>query len=264
MHFTLAALAGALLLGSAPATAELVKLKLGRGAELRIAIEPARGNAAAYALLFAGGHGKIDLDEAGEPRGLRGNFLIRARGHLRAQGVGVVLVDAASDQQGAEGLWPYRLSAAHAADVGQAVRLMRQRYGRPVWLVGTSAGTLSVANAMARLIGPERPDGVVYTASVTRPTRRRPATVFDANLASYAGPALVISHETDGCVATPAADAPRLIAALAGARPKKLEIVAGGLPPRSDPCEAHSQHGFFGIEAQVMGMIAAFILRGGG
>ncbi len=254
---------GSGLLWSVPAAAELVKIPLRPNIEIRVAIEPPQGQAAAYALIFAGGHGKIQLDEAGQPQGLRGNFLIRARRHLAARGIGMVLVDAPSDYQGPEGLWPYRMAHQYAGDMGQVVNLVKKRYGRPVWLVGTSAGTLSVANAAARLSHDNRPDGVVFTASITRPTRRRTDTVFSVHLAAYTGPALVVSHEGDSCVATPAGDAPRLLAALASARPKKVQIFSGGLPPKSEPCEAMAQHGFYGIEAQVMNAIADFIIRPG-
>lgn len=257
-------LASALLLASlavAPAAAELVRITLRPNIGIRVAIEPPAGRAMAYALIFAGGHGKIELDDAGQPRGLRGNFLLRARHHLKARGIGLVLVDAPEDYQGPEGLWPYRMHHAYAGDIGQVVNLAKTRYRVPVWLVGTSAGTLSVANGTARLSHANRPDGVVFTASITRPTRRRSDTVFGVHLAAYNGPALVMSHQDDGCVATPAADAPKLLAALAAAQPKKMLILSGGSPPQSEPCEARAQHGFFGIEAQAMNAIADFILR---
>lgn len=250
-----------ILIAAAPASAELVKLQPRAGVELRLAVAAPAGNAAAYALLFAGGHGKIQLDESGQPQGLRGNFLIRARAHLAARGIGLVLVDAPSDRQGARGMFGWRQSAEHAADIGQAVRAIRQRFGRPVWLVGTSAGTVSAANAAARLAGAQRPDGIVLTATITRQVRGRGFTVFNLGLAAYTGPALVAAHEGDACEATPPGDAPRVLAALAAARPKKLMMFAGGLPPRSAPCEARAQHGFLGIEAQVMSAIADFILR---
>jgi hypothetical protein len=244
-----------------PASAELVRLQPRPGVELRLGVE-ARGGVQAVALLFAGGHGRLTLDGSGQPQTLRGNFLIRARHQLGARGIAVVLVDAPSDHQGDAGLTGYRQSATHAAEIGLAVAAMRQRFGRPVWAVGTSNGSLSVASAAAQLHGAQRPDGAVFTSSVTQPTRRN-GSVFDVSLASYTGAALVASHEGDGCRATPAADAPRLLAALAGSRPKKLLIFNGGSPPRGDPCEAFSQHGFVGIEGQVMNAIADFILRPG-
>ena len=77
-------------------------------------------------------------------------------------------------------------------------------------------------------------------------------------------PALVMSHRKDGCVATPAADAPKLTARLTKAKKVDVIILDGGDPPQSDPCEARSQHGFLGIEAKAVDAIAQFIKNGGG
>ena len=62
-------------------------------------------------------------------------------------------------------------------------------------------------------------------------------------------------------MATPPSGARQLFSALAGARPKKIQMFSGGSPPRSEPCEAFAQHGYIGIEAPVMNGIADFILR---
>lgn len=269
MRTLASALAATLIAGFAavPVSAELVKLQPRPGVELRIAVEAPRGAAAAYALLFAGGHGKIELDERGEARGLRRNFLARARQILKDRGIGVVMVDAPSDHQGESGLWPIRTQPVHGADIGQIVRLVRQRFGRPVWLVGNSAGSPSVANGAARLVGVEAPDGVVLTSSLTLPPSRpprRPVSVFDVSLGAYRGATLVVAHEGDTCAFTPPGDAARILAAFAAARPKKLLMVKGGAPRQSEPCESLSEHGFLGIEAQVMNAIADFILRPGG
>jgi hypothetical protein len=249
-----------LLLVAAPASAELVKSQPRPGVELRIAIE-APPNAAAYALIFAGGHGKLQLDDSGQARGLRGNFLVRARNYLTARGIGIVLVDAPSDSQGAEGLWPVRVSQVHAADIGQVIRLVRQRFNRPVWVVGTSAGTLSAAAVAAYLQGADRPNGIVFTSSITARTKRIRQTALDVNLAGYTGAVLITAHEGDACMATPPSGARQLFSALAGARPKKIQMFSGGSTPRSEPCEAFAQHGYIGIESQVMNAIADFILR---
>jgi hypothetical protein len=244
---------------STSAFAELVRLQPRPGVELRLGIE-ARGNVQAVALLFAGGHGRLSLDEGGQPQTLRGNFLIRARHQLAARGITIVMVDAPSDRQSEAGLTGYRQSGAHAAEIGLVVAAMRERFGRPVWVVGTSNGSLSVASAVAQLQGAQRPDGAVFTSSVTQPTRRN-GSIYDVSLARYTGAVLIASHDGDGCRASPASDSPRLLAALSGARPKKMLTFNGGAPPRSEPCEAFSQHGFLGIEGQVMNAIADFILR---
>ncbi|MCW5773385.1 MAG: hypothetical protein KIT16_17215 [Rhodospirillaceae bacterium] len=255
-------MAAIVLVAAGPAqAAELLRIPLRPNVEIRAAVEPPSGRAVAFALLFAGGNGKIELDDRGQPQSLRGNFLIRARHYLRDRGIGVVMVDAPSDYQGEEGLWPYRLNVMYAGDIGQVVNRVKKRFRRPVWLVGTSAGTLSIAVATAHLSYDNRPDGIVFTSSYTRPTRRHPLSVFNMSLASYNGPALVVAHSDDGCMATPPSDAPRLLAALGAARPKKFVTISGGSPARSGPCQGRSQHGFFGVEAQAMGAVADFILH---
>ncbi len=243
-----------------PARAELMRLDTRPGVTLPLAIEAPPGGAVAVALLFAGGPGWIDLSESGAPRQLAGNFLIRSRNHLLARGVAVVMVDAPSDRAGPRGMQLWRLTPDHARDIGQAVRAMRQRFNRPVWVVGTSAGTVSAANAAARLAGAERPDGVVFTSTITRSGQGSRDKIFDVPLGNYTGAAFMAAHADDACQWTPAADVPQIEAALARAAPKASRLFSGGPPPQNPPCEARSAHGFLGIEAQVMGAIAEFML----
>ena len=246
-----------LLALAVPARAELVRLPTRPGVTLPLAIEAPRGQATAWALIFAGGEGALSLDASGQPTQLRGNFLIRARQHLSSAGIGLVLVDAPSDRSG--GLRGFRHTAEHAADIAAAVTEIRRRFGRPVWLIGTSAGTVSVAHALPRLTGPARPDGVVQTASITRTSRNNAYSALQAPIGGYTGAVYVASHQDDACQITPSADTPQLLAAFSGARPNAMRIFTGGLPPRSDPCQAMSAHGFLGIEAEVMAAIAAFV-----
>ena len=56
-----------------------------------------------------------------------------------------------------------------------------------------------------------------------------------------------------------AADAPKLRKGLTSAKVVDVVLLSGGDPPRSDPCEAMSQHGFLGIEGQAVDAIAKFV-----
>ena len=59
------------------------------------------------------------------------------------------------------GLTNQRLTQAHADHLAQVIAAVRTRWpGKPVWLVGTSNGTLSVFNAAARLTGAALPNGI--------------------------------------------------------------------------------------------------------
>ena len=61
----------------------------------------------------------------------------------------------------------YRGTQDYAEDVNAMVRYMRSQSVRKVWTIGTSRGTLSVANYVARYSKPRErtgPDGQIYTS----------------------------------------------------------------------------------------------------
>ena len=63
-------------------------------------------------VLLAGGTGYVNLDDAGCPRALRGNSLVRSIPHFRAAGFFTALVDAPSTHQGVDGLEGFRTTRA--------------------------------------------------------------------------------------------------------------------------------------------------------
>ena len=60
----------------------------------------------------------------------------------------------------------------------------------------------------------------------------------------------------------PGGGAPKLSKALKNARNVETVLLDGGAPPRSEPREAMSQHGFLGIENAAVDAIAKFIKAG--
>jgi pimeloyl-ACP methyl ester carboxylesterase len=245
----------AALFVAAPAQAEFVQVPSRPGVTVPIAIEPPNGPAAAWALLFVGGDGALNLSDAGAPRSVLSSvYVIRSRQHLTAAGIGVVVVDMPG---GVGGNPRFRRSPEHMADVGAVVRTIRQRFNRPVWIVGHSNGGITAGGAARTLSGAARPDGLVLTSATNVKIRRDPGTPMDPF--PYTGPVLVIAHQSDGCSYSPPSDAPILLAAFTAARPKALRMFTGGSGVRGDPCFGSSYHSFIGIEAQVMAAIAAFI-----
>ena len=123
-------------------------------------------------ILLAGGNGVLDLiqtgGQAGDIRDLQGNFLIRsARRFLNAR-YNVAMLDAAPAFPDPDGLNNQRLTQAHADHIGAVIGVVRARWpNKPVWLVGTSNGTLSAVNAAARLTGANLPTGIVLTSAIT-------------------------------------------------------------------------------------------------
>ena len=214
---------------------------------------PEADKARAVAILFPGGLGKTDLQqESARPVLDRGNFLVRTRRLFAGASIATAVVDAPSDQPG--GMEDdFRLGSAHAEDIGKVVADLKTRFpGLPVFLVGTSRGTISAASAGNRLA--KGVDGVVLTATLFLAAGRRPGlSGFD--FSTIPTPVLLVHHVSDGCTYTPYSSAKRL------ADRFPLVSVSGGLPPRSKPCEAMSEHGFLGKEAETVDAIAKWILK---
>ena len=214
---------------------------------------PEKGKVRAVAILFAGGPGKVDLERETAHTTLdRGNFLVRSRQLFVRNDIAAAVVDAPSDQsQGMDD--QFRLGGAHAEDIGKVIADLRTRFpSLPVFLVGTSRGTISAAS-IGRHAG-KAVDGVVLTATLFLPTKGRPGlSGFD--FASIPSPLLFVHHVDDGCTYTPHSSARRL------ADRYPLISVSGGLPPQSKPCDALSAHGFLGREADTVSAIAKWMLK---
>ena len=218
-------------------------------------------NPVASVILFAGGHGALRLQSASSMKWGKGNFLVRTRDKFAAHNLMVAVIDAPSDQQkGMNGL--FRMGSAHAGDIGAVAAYLKKEAAVPVWLVGTSMGTFSAAGGA---IAAKNVDGLVLTSTITRAksqwniAQSHGDGVASMPLQKVTAPALIVSHAKDGCDITPAGDAPKLRKGLANAKVVDVVLLSGGDTPRSDPCEAMSQHGFLGIEGQAVDAIAKFI-----
>ena len=195
------------------------------------------------AVLFVGARG-----EFGEAA--RTNFLARVASSFVAQGISVAIPDVPSDH--ADGMTDgFRASAEHATDVAAVITFLQQRAAVPVWLVGTSRGTIPAASVAARL-GPPHVAGLVLTSTVW------PALRAVTSLGQVQVPTLVVHNRNDGCQESPFSAAADGVAALTHAPAKDFVAISGGrsLGPA---CRALSPHGFYGIEDQVVPPITAWI-----
>lgn len=234
------------------------------GVTVRYAAIKPDGAPQAVALLLVGGQGLLRIpDQPGPNWQNPGNFLSRSRENFRRRGFYVAVVDSPSDHPRGM-ISNFRSTADHAADLAAVIADLRRRVpGVPLWVIGTSRGTVSAANLAARVPGAAGPDGVVLTSSVTRPAEGVNApsrdSVFDSDLAQIRIPALVLSHKYDACQVTPPADATRILGKLTNSPHKEVILVEGGDAPRGDPCEAYAAHGYVGMEDQAVGTIASWI-----
>lgn len=211
----------------------------------------------AAVILFAGGHGGLQIAADGALGWGKGNFLIRSRQLFVDQGLLTVVIDAPSDRQSAPYLAGFRQGPEHAADVQAVIAWVRQQSGLPVWLVGTSRGTQSIAAVATRLSRADGPDGLVLTATILTDPKAPSVTAMALDKLSI--PVLVAHHELDGCSHCAFSEMPNLMRKLDGLPRKQLLSFRDGVS-RGDPCEAMAYHGFNGIEREVVGQIAGWVL----
>lgn len=213
-------------------------------------------------ILFAGGTGLVSMSPSatGVPTVRSNNFVVRTREEYANRGFMVAVVDAPSDRQGTNGMigGNFRASAEHAQDIAAVVAYMRSQASLPVWLVGTSCGTISAANTAIRLT--EGIGGTVLTSSITSGNDCG-TNVLNMNLSAIRVPTYIVAHDQDQCVISPPSGAQTVVGSLTNAPMTARGMLTGGSPPTSGPCDALSQHGFLGIETQAVDAIADFINR---
>lgn len=212
----------------------------------------------AAVILFAGGHGGLQIQPNGGFKWGEGNFLVRTRRLFAENGLAVAVVDAPSDRQSSPYLSGFRQTSEHVVDIKAVIAWLRQQTNIPVWLVGTSRGTQSAAFIATQLTRNDGgADGLVLTSTILSDRKGRPVPAMA--LDKIAIPVLVVHHEQDGCEHCAYRDIPRLMEKLGPTRKKELVTYKGGRN-RGDPCEAFAYHGFNGLEKDVVARIAGWIL----
>ena len=213
----------------------------------------------ASVVLFASGKGKIGVRKDGTIKNA-GNFLVKTRKLFASHGLLVAVFDAPSDQKGSDGMSGYRITEDHAADVAAVVKRLRELATVPIWLIGTSRGTISAANAAARLPPPVGPDGIVLTSTVVETGNRGQDSIHKTALERIKVPTLVFHHKKDGCYVTLWSEAKDLAKKLTAAPKVETIGVTGGESGDVDKeCKNGSHHGFKGIREEVVKQIADWI-----
>ena len=222
---------------------QVVDFETRKGAIQRILfITPKKPTAAV--ILFAGGGGKIDIQTDGSIVS-DGNFLVRSRERFVKQGFMTAVFDAPSDKYT---LRDNRTESWHVWDVATVVDYIKKRYRLPVWLVGTSRGTMTIGYVGAQIS--KFIDGVAFTASMDD------ASHLPINQITV--PAFAMHHAKDDCFVTTQAAAKDIAKGLVKSPKVELVFLNGGID-QGRSCGAQAHHGFNGIEDEAVGKIAAFI-----
>jgi predicted esterase len=155
--------------------------------------------------------------------------------------------------------YDYRLTKDHMAEIGSVIRHIRQRSQAPIWLIGTSRGTVSATRAA--LVMPGEIDGIVLTASVVR---RTVGNVSSQEIENIRRPVLMVHHVADACPVCPHDEAKTLLERFSAAPRKAFFSVSNGANPREGVCGPLHWHGFPGAEQEVVDRVMDWILAGHG
>lgn len=233
---------------------KLVRIETARPSSLIPLFVQAKDGAKTTVLLLPGGKGGIGaLGKDGRPSGT--NFLIRSGELFLATGFNVAMMAKPSDLPELDG--HTRVSADHMDDIRKTVSYLRQRFGVPVWIVGTSWGATSTAAAAISLRDENLIAGIVLTSSIT--DYRIKQAVPRLELEKVNVPTLVMHHEQDACQHCRPFEVSFILQGLKAAPVKKQIMVSGGDNPTGDPCNEFHYHGYVGMEKDAVETIAAWI-----
>ena len=236
---------------SSQAQGRMVQLDIGREAAQLPVYAMTQPDAVATVILLPGGDGDSGKIVDGQPSSK--NFLTRSRGLFFAEKFNVLVAFRATDLPGLD--YDYRVSATHMQEMAAVVRHARQLSSAPVWLIGTSRGTVSGTAATIAL--PEGTvQGLVLTSSVTS---KKTGAIGTQQIGKIGVPTLVVHHQYDACKFCVPHEAARITDGLKSAPIKKFLMVKGGFNPVGDPCAAEHWHGFINHEKETVQLISQWI-----
>lgn len=223
------------------------------GAEIPVYLRATPGASATLLLLPGGAGGIGKVGPSGWPDGA--NFLVRSAPLFSARGFNLAIVARPSDQTDMD--YPFRVSPSAMEDLRRVLRQVRSTFAGPVWVVGTSRGTVSGAAAAIAMRDEGLIDGLVLASSVT--SSKIPGAVPAQALDKLSIPVLVLHHEKDACKVCRPEEAPAIDRGLTHSRKHALILFSGGEGESGNPCEALHFHGFIGAEPQAVERITDWI-----
>ena len=222
--------------------AEILNIQGAAGNTIPVYWEKVEG-ATATVILLSGGDGEVRFrGSESKPRG--NNFLIRSYDLFLNHKVNVALMGTNIPLTFEE-----RAKDSHLADLATIANTARGLSPVPVWLVGTSRGTVSAALAAIKYSDKKVFDGVVLTSALV--SWKKPYAIGRQNIEKITMPVLVYMHEDDACEWCQFHEAKGLIGKFKNAPVQAFMGVRGGTP-EGNPCHASHNHGFMGMEEKAV------------
>ncbi len=173
----------------------------------------------------------------------------------------VVIFDSPEDLPTANHWSAARQGADHLSRVEDVVRHYREKFDKPVWLLGHSMGSISITEFYKRLQANKAESlvaGLILSGGVN-------GTTF--NYETTRLPVLVLHHENDECVGNTLAHARRVHARLreGGNTNTELVFINSGTrsPDSSNPCRS-GYHMYFGAGPDVAKVLDQFMSKNPG
>ena len=160
---------------------QLISLPTRRNVTVRILLRTPSNSPKGTFLFFPGSEGSL-VNNEGRPRW----------GYTRTfpeLGFTTAIVDMPSDKPAWAGD-RFRTSTEHVEDVKKIIEFVNQKWPKPIFLIGHSAGTISVGHVAATL-SDERLNGIVLTGA--------PSLLARLPLHQIVYPALFVHHKDDTC-----------------------------------------------------------------
>ena len=209
--------------------------------------------ASAVLLLFEGGPGMPSF-----PVQQRSGFMTKSLNLFVKQGFNVVLLQAPDDQRDFRGgMHPdYRETQGHLMDVEKIISWLETHVDLPIWLLGISLGTRSVANVAIKTT--KKIKGIVLLSSSTNPPGQT-KSLQNFGLELLKIPILTIAHNNDNCPGTPPLGAKEIIEKAVSSKKAVARIFFGGKQVGLHPCRPMMYHTFFG-ELDVINALSVYAL----
>ena len=208
-------------------------------------------DAKATVFLLPGGGGGFGQVEDG--KATSNNFLVRSEAFFVANGFNVAIFGRPNDSQDLD--YADRIRDSHLTDIHKVLEFVKKKADVPVWIVGTSRGTISATATAIYAQGDIA--GLVLTSSVV--SYKKPGAVPKQDLAAVTVPVLVFHHSKDACVHCRPDEVPTAFKGFRNAPVKKLIFVDGGANPTGDVCAEQHWQGFVGLERESVNTISDWI-----
>ena len=211
---------------------------------------------AATLIMIPGGVGRIGL-RGGQPQlgGFYATTLQPLSDPNSTSGRTNVVVFDSPTMLSEGGVYPTsRASSDHLMRIESVVLFYKERFGKPIWLMGHSNGAASVTEFYKYLQKSGRSElvaGMIYSAA---------RNGSDFNSATTNLPVLFLHHANDGCAGALMSESRSVYERLQKVDTAKVEYVAikGGTSEPGHPCSS-GYHMYFGAGAEVSTAIDAFM-----